>query len=840
MSEYWSHPNYLLKKHIKDVTNDIRLLIESKNINYKELETSKEEIKAVLTLMGACHDFGKYSDYFQHYIHSSNNSTWDISDKNEAKLRRNKRLKDHSLISAVMLFSILRELFKDEYEEKKNLVYIAVSSVVSHHGNLNNKNYWNNYKKEDVERLKDIYNTINLNEFKSLLKHYFPNKSVSFLDKSVNETFDDFFNLYEEGFFAIFDTNKNLLEDTFIKNNFRENDIYLMQFVFSTLIYSDKYSAIFKEDIVNKGKFNKPNAVDDYKVAKGFTYNSELNKQRQECYELVSEMAYNVPLSVRLFNLTMNTGYGKTLASFNFSLKLKERLLKEQNIDYKIIYAMPFTSIIEQNFEVLRELINHSLGKDFKDKLSSDILLKHHYLAPTEYSTNEESFDSDKSKFLIETWDGEVTFTTFVQLFELFFTNENKRLLKFPNIINSIIVIDEIQALPEDLYLGIQLLFEKISKIFNIYVVYTSATQPYFTHSTLPLLSNYKDYYQTERTKIILHDEIHNNKYLADTSLSKAETYNFVESIIEKEVNKNILIILNTKKSAHEMAVFCKELYTDKDVILLSNSLTGKHKQEKIDYIQNNLSKKNMILVSTQLIEAGVDIDFDVAIRDFATVPSILQAVGRVNRSFNHSNFYGKLYLINFDNLSKWVYQEKDSLLDITFDSLKKMKSKDILETDYLKLNKIYIKKMERYFTTKKGLDLLENLEKLNYKKAKLKLIEDNTDNITLFIEYDEEATQLWKNYTDMLYRYQYDKLKLRKAFLEIKSSFLSYTVKLGRKQYRKIMSPYKSQNEITEDLDKNFILIDSVYCGEFGDYLYSKEHGIKLDLEKNNDPLFL
>lgn len=158
---------------------------------------------------------------------------------------------------------------------------------------------------------------------------------------------------------------------------------------------------------------------------------------------------------------------GKTLTSLGASLKLKELAKLKEG---KIIIAIPFTSIIDQNYEVYREV--------FKNP-ENNLLLKHHHLAEPAYNEGEDSVrDTEESQYLIETWQSSVVVTTFVQLLECLITNNKTKLLKFSALSNSVIILDEVQQIPHPLWEVIRQAFFSIAEHLNCYIILMSATQP--------------------------------------------------------------------------------------------------------------------------------------------------------------------------------------------------------------------------------------------------------------------------------------------------------------------------------------------------------------------------
>ncbi|MBA7553895.1 hypothetical protein ES705_46499 [subsurface metagenome] len=142
---------------------------------------------------------------------------------------------------------------------------------------------------------------------------------------------------------------------------------------------------------------------------------------RNELYRVVEKAsAQKTP---GLFSLTAPTGSGKTINVLNAVLKIRDQIQKNNKVQSRIIYCLPFTSIIEQNYEVFEKVLKNS-----GYKITSDILLKHHHLTDLQYETDDPEFDPDNSSLFVETWQSEIIVTTFYQLLYTIFTNRNKNL----------------------------------------------------------------------------------------------------------------------------------------------------------------------------------------------------------------------------------------------------------------------------------------------------------------------------------------------------------------------------------------------------------------------------
>jgi CRISPR-associated endonuclease/helicase Cas3 len=303
-----------------------------------------------------------------------------------------------------------------------------------------------------------------------------------------------------------------------------------------------------------------------------------------------------------LFSLTVPTGGGKTLASLAFALNHAKKQGKR-----RIIYVIPFTSIIEQNAGV------------FRDMLGDDAVLEHH--------CNFLPDDLDwKTRLAAENWDAPVVVTTNVQFFNSFYANKTSKCRKLHNVADSIIIFDEVQAIPVEKLTPCLEVIKELSLNYGVTSVLCTATQPAINFS--------------EQFKAGLKNvrEIIQDVPVLFASLKRTEEI-FIEKLSEQDVanqllaQEQVLCIVNTRQQA--LDIF-NALPESEENIHLSALMYPAHRTKKLDEIRVRLSAKNKQpcrVVSTQLIEAGVDVDFPCVFRAVAGIDSIAQAAGRCNRN---------------------------------------------------------------------------------------------------------------------------------------------------------------------------------------------------------------
>ncbi len=306
-----------------------------------------------------------------------------------------------------------------------------------------------------------------------------------------------------------------------------------------------------------------------------------------------------------IFTLTVPTGGGKTLSSFAFALK---HAIKH-NLD-RIIYVIPYTSIIEQNAAV------------FKTVVGDDQVIEHH-------SNLVEEDTTPQARLAAENWDAPVIVTTTVQFFESLFAAKSSRCRKLHNIVRSVIVLDEAQLLPVDHLRPILDTLQLLVDRYSVSVVISTATQPAFKSRQLGNVSfkglKIKRELMGDDVGAIYENLRRVNVLLPQDLDSRREWDELAE---ELKAHKQVLCIVSSRRSCRELHALMPE-----GTLHLSALMCAQHRSETIATIKTKLKKSEIVrVISTQLVEAGVDIDFPVVYRAFAGLDSIMQAAGRCNR----------------------------------------------------------------------------------------------------------------------------------------------------------------------------------------------------------------
>ena len=290
--------------------------------------------------------------------------------------------------------------------------------------------------------------------------------------------------------------------------------------------------------------------------------------------------------------------------------------------------------------------------------------------------------------------------------------------------------------------------------------------------------------------------------------MEKEEFFSFVDKIIDEKKDKNILIIVNTIKLSQELFKYIRENQDkndDRKLVYLSTSVIPKSRLERIEKIKNKESKN--IVVSTQMVEAGVDIDMDVVIRDMAPLDSINQSAGRANRE-NRGEYLGEVYLVKIkDNdklVAKYVYRD-----DILLESTKSvLKDKDVIyEQDYKLIGEEYFLNLNKNKSNNKSDKLEKDIYELEFEEVSknFKLIEEQ-NKVQLFIELDEEATEVWNKYKT--YLSIEDKFQRKNKLESIKGEFYKYVISIFKNKCKEnidnnmgFVSKYQLENTYDNDL---------------------------------------
>jgi len=713
--EFWSHPNKLLENHIKNM-----------------ISPDDDELDKQVKLY---HDIAKLKNNFQIYIRDTSNDKLD---------------KNHSLLSAYFF------LLNSKFDEIPTL--FGFLAIVSHHGNVVNlmtlareaNKFFKNQK--ELEQWDEVTNAAkNIKIYSGL-----STKKDEFLDRAEKL--------------------RQYLVLSQYRHKFTYEDFINFKSLYSNLIYSDKFEAIFSM----QKQESKDIPID---VLESDIQNLPPNEKRDAFRKFVLN---NFDENYKLFTLTAPTGYGKTLTALNFALKLNKS---------RIIYALPFTSIIDQTYDIVAKIYK-----------SSDILVSkaHHKTTIGEENLTKEDRYS-KIKFLMESFSGEINVTTLYQLIFALFGNKNKDNVKFNQLKNSVVIIDEAQAIPYNFRKDFILLCEIISQRLGTIFIFMSATMPVIKSEKFKEISNL-DYFSKQDRYVIKWLDIGGEDEL-------------LEKICEAASDKNTLVVVNTIKKAQELFTKLRDKFS---CFCLNGYMYDDHKRATIEAVRCAIDKSKVdplaskiLLISTQSIEAGVDLDFDIGFREVSPISSIIQTAGRVNRHFGVTR--GELYV--FPEISKFTNLIYGDLYKVSGAILSDLKQKEVQESEILEISNLYFQKISNQL---ENLHIKSEIEKLEFENINQKIEDIMNDNYkqTIIIEPKENFIKDFEAKIFEIKNSPNEKFTIRDLFKNHIRKLSQFSINVTLKDMNKLMPNLKQINGLK----------DMFYLPFGSSYFYSAEYGLKKD----------
>ena len=332
--------------------------------------------------------------------------------------------------------------------------------------------------------------------------------------------------------------------------------------------------------------------------------NAALNRLRSEILEHAVEQAAQPQ---GLFTLTVPTGGGKTFTSMAFALEHAKRHGMR-----RVIYVIPFTSIIEQNAAEFRKAFG---------ELGEQAVLEHHSTFDDGKLQNEAT--KDKLRLASENWDAPIVVTTAVQFFESLFADRSSRCRKLHNIAGSVIILDEAQMLPLNLLLPIMQAIKELAQNYRCSIVMCTATQP-AVQAENGFYRGFENVREIAPKPTALFDK------LRRTTVQHIGTQTDADLLAKLGEHPQMLVIVNNRRHARSLYDQAKHL---DGTFHLTTLMCAKHRSQKLDEIRGRLKNGEPCrVIATSLIEAGVDVDFPLVMRAEAGLDSVAQAAGRCNR----------------------------------------------------------------------------------------------------------------------------------------------------------------------------------------------------------------
>lgn len=634
--------------------------------------------------------------------------------------------------------------------DKKEQFLANFFAILKHHGSLSNiKDDMNSY-------LSTIDNYID-NDRLEIIQDI-ADKSNIFVDEDVYEFMDFFQDLYDENFYQSMD------------------NFFLFKKRYSRLILADKFEAIFDKPYKNIDYLQKSD-IDKYiQNIYDIIKSKPINKFRNSVKKTIFDNYKNNPNS-NIYLIKAPTGVGKTF----IALELALLIAKDNGDKRRIITAIPFTSIIDQTH------------KEYENILGD--VLKYHHL--TKYKIDDDEKEQFSQKiFLSDIWHEHFIVTTFNQLLYTLFSNHNRDNLRLETLRDSVIIVDEVQNIPRVLLKSVSFVFNQFAKIYNIHFIIMSATMPKIDDefdNTIILSQDW--FYQEKKNRYILSymDNIGEYEVLTDTINSQISS---------------VLCVVNTIEKAKKLY----QMVDDPNCYLLTTHQTPQHRKAIIRLIKYRLKKGDKIkLISTQLIEAGVDLDFDIGYREFAPFGSLIQMAGRVNREGNREP--SKVIVFDYIEGKNAPYQA----IDLQEEKIKKLLCNPLNESDLLE-------NMDRYFIDIKyetsSVDLIKYMKNLEFKKLFDTLNENFMPNqpwkVSLFIEQKPNHFRDFIAKRELLFD-KYDKFDAINHLKDLEKDLGKYTISVNRNLLNSL--PYNLKEQFGR------------YILPFGSKYYTKRGGFNLQL---------
>ena len=584
-------------------------------------------------LIGLLHDFGKYSQAFQQYIKSAQGKISPDEDEYvDAKSLKGKI--DHSTAGAQYIW----QSFSKYGPQGALCAQILSLCVASHHSGLIDclkpdglNGFADRIKKEDkkthFEESKTSASTLILEKANALLSRNLLKEMISQLrllkcDEQHHQKIS------------------NKVKDFYVG--------FWTRFLFSCLIDADRINSADFENPGNK-EFRSNSLVDwsipierAERFLLGLAIKDDIDIIRRDISNRCKEKAIEAQ---GIYSLSVPTGGGKTYASLRYAL----HHARHHKLD-RIIYVIPYTSIIEQNAQQIKKVVE-------RESDSAPWVFEHH-------SNLEPEKQTWHSKLVSESWDAPIILTTMVQFLEILFSGGTRSVRRMHQLANSVIIFDEIQTLP----INCTHIF---CNALNFLTTYTKTTAVLCT-ATQPLLNELR---ASEKGQLFLSknheligdvDEVENlfEKLQRVTIYNKIRTKGWSDieiaelAVCELKSSGSCLVIVNTKVWAQTLYQLCVDQVDKTSLFHLSTSQCPAHRKKILDEIRCKLDNEEPVLcISTQLIEAGVDVDFGSVIRFLAGLDSIAQAAGRCNRHGRRCK--GAVHVINPEK------ESIDSLPDI-------------------------------------------------------------------------------------------------------------------------------------------------------------------------------
>lgn len=721
---------------------------QKENIDNKLKNKAKDLLKEIIMTIPIFHDIGKVNPNFQLMKLKVNDFK-----ENEAYVNTH-----HSFLSSMFYMDYCRKLVYDEKNEDEIVNLLA--EFILYNGYIIARHH------SELGSLTEFTKLINLDDdtYFSKLKRIINNEDIYSvkIDFIKSDIEDMFRNLNKVDKDAEKVGKRSIKQGVYLS-------IYI-RWLYSLLVASDYYAT---SEFMNEADFSENTDLNDIDKWDSVYENTDLLKNirqyQQERYPisneelntvtdiniLRSEIFCEVEEKIKantdenIFYLEAPTGSGKSNTAINASFKLMQHDKRLQ----KIFYIYPFNTLVEQNLETLEKVFADN--EDIKQNIAVINSITPIKVSEKDLNDNEEKDVYQKALLDRQFLNYPMILSTHVSLFNIIFGNRQSDVLAFYQLANSVIVLDEIQSYKNKIWAEIICYLKELAKMFNIKIIIMSATLPdldilsRFQAQAVDLLENSSRFFAVDcfKNRVKLNYDL--LKVDKDSILDELKTH--LKQYLKSD--KKILIEFIKKKTAHDFWVDLQENEDFKDVQIeyLSGDDSIAERKRILDKVKK--ATDTIILVSTQVIEAGVDIDMDIGYKNISKLDSEEQFLGRINRSCKKE---GIAYFFEVDEASN-IYKDDVRLSESIV--LKDVNMQKILE---LKLFDEYYKKVLETTMGKYSYhfdEFIKDISDLNYESISthMKLIDDTQDMVQIYLVrtlcVDGEildGKQIWDSYVDL------------------------------------------------------------------------------------------
>ena len=671
----------------------------------------------------------------------------------EFEKRRNKFKTTHTLESAYLYFC---------NADSRDSDFLAnFFAILKHHSSLKD------IKKEINEYLSVIDNK-GLDEERLKKIETIADKACIDFEKDVYDFIDYFDELTDEDFYQ---TTENF---------------FLFKNRYSRLILADRFEAIFSKPYENLPVLSQ----EELQKHIDAIHNTIREKQkkspnifRTKAREAIFKNFDNAE-ETNIYLIKAPTGVGKTFIALELALKIALKTADKR----RIVTTIPFTSIIDQTHI------------EYEKILQNERVLKYHHL--TKYKEDDDEAEQFSQKvFLADIWQEHFIVTTFNQLLNTFLSNHNKDNLRLETLRDSVIIVDEVQNIPRALLKNISYIFDMFAQKYNIHFIIMSATMPhlYGFFETSVLLSEAFFYTEKKSRYRLMYQE-------------GLGSYERLKDAILQHHNSSVLCVVNTIEKAKNL----HKTINAKNCYLLTTHQTPFHRKEIIEEIKKRLeNNEKIILVATQLIEAGVDLDFDVGYREFAPFGSIIQMAGRVNREGKKG--ICEVFVFDYIEGKNAPYHAID---------LQETKIKELLQKP-VEENKL-LDKMDSYFIDIKdqtsSVDLMQHMKNLEFETLFDKFNENFMPHqlwkVSLFIEQEKGHFQAFLDKREEKLKNAKDPFDARDKIKDLEKDLGLYTISVSQHLINELIT----RKHTIKEMFGRYIL-------PHGSKYYTKKRGFDLEL---------